>query len=44
MLWLGENLRTTIDDLLFRQQDPDAVSEALVSYGKAMYESGKSYG
>ena len=42
--WLGENLRVTLEDLLGRQCDPEQVAEALVSYGKDMYNAGKSYG
>ena len=44
-VWLGENMRTTLNSLLDHgPADPEAVSEALVAYGKDMYNAGKSYG
>ena len=44
-VWLGANLRTTLERLLEPScLDCDAVAEALVSYGKDMYQAGKSYG
>eukprot|EP00438_Fugacium_kawagutii_P013361 Skav216467 [mRNA] locus=scaffold1123:2159:6532:+ [translate_table: standard] len=43
--WLASNMRTTLSRLLEGSSgDPEAVSEALVAYGKDMYYSGKSYG
>ena len=44
-LLLGENLRTTVSDLLDSGTlDPEYISEALVAYGKEMYNAGRSYG
>lgn len=43
--WLGEHLRVTLECLLDTLPlDCDAIAEALVAYGKDMYNSGKSYG
>ena len=43
--WLAENLRTNLHELLdARTLDAEFVSEALVSYGKEMYNAGRSYG
>ena len=43
--WLGENMRTTLEALLEPHYlDPERVSEALISYGKDLYNSGKAYG
>ena len=43
--WLAENMRTTVNELLGpRNPDADVVSDALVAYGKQMYDAGKSYG
>ena len=43
--WLQENLRTNLHELLdARTLDAEFVSEALVSYGKEMYNAGRSYG
>eukprot|EP00438_Fugacium_kawagutii_P001143 Skav218134 [mRNA] locus=scaffold759:371388:377624:- [translate_table: standard] len=43
--WLAQNMRITLARLLEGSSgDPEAVSEALVAYGKDMYYSGKSYG
>lgn len=43
--WLGENWRTTLEELLSPATlDCEAVSEVLIAYGKQMYNSGKSYG
>lgn len=43
--WLQENLRTNLHELLdARTLDAEFVSEAHVSYGKEMYNAGRSYG
>ena len=42
--WLQETLQTTVEELLRGPNcDADHVSEVLVSYGKDLYHSGKSY-
>ena len=42
--WLGEKLRTIVEAMLSGQAyDPEAISEALVSYGKDLYNAGRSY-
>ena len=44
-IWLAENWRTTLQELLFGSGFTcEAVCEALVSYGKDMNSAGKSYG
>eukprot|EP00438_Fugacium_kawagutii_P027393 Skav208440 [mRNA] locus=scaffold1952:165682:170177:- [translate_table: standard] len=44
-IWLAENWRTTLEELISPVSlDCEAVSEALISYGKDMFTSGKSYG
>lgn len=43
--WLSTNMRTTLEALLDSSTfDVEAVSEALVAYGKDMYQAGKSFG
>lgn len=43
--WLYENWRTTLVELVDgRTVNFEEVTEALVAYGKEMYQSGKSYG
>ena len=43
--WVAENLRTTLEAMLEpRSLDAEAISDALVAYGKELYSSGKSYG
>ena len=43
--WLAENLGTTLAELIGgRTINFEEVAEAVVSYGKDMYQSGKSYG
>ena len=43
--WLSENWRTNLEGLLEPSGlDCEAVTEALVAYGKDLYDSGKSYG
>eukprot|EP00435_Cladocopium_sp_Y103_P012633 s3468_g3.t1 len=42
--WLVEHLATTLHELLFGGSlDPELVSEALVAYGKDLFQSGRSY-
>lgn len=42
--WLQDNLRTTLESMLEpRNLDYEFVSEALVAYGRDMYQAGKSY-
>ena len=44
-VWLAENLRTTFDRLVCGPDlNFEEVTEALVAYGKDMYQAGKSYG
>eukprot|EP00435_Cladocopium_sp_Y103_P060998 s1156_g22.t1 len=43
--WLAESWRCTLEELLGGQAvDSELVCEALVAYGKALYNAGKSYG
>lgn len=43
--WLAENMRTTLEALLNASSlDADWVAEALVAYGKDLYQAGKAYG
>lgn len=43
--WLGENFRIDLESLLNTSPlDIDAISDALVAYGRDMFRSGKSYG
>eukprot|EP00435_Cladocopium_sp_Y103_P023325 s568_g5.t1 len=43
--WLAEHWKTTLEELLFGASfSCENVCEALVSYGKDMYNAGKSYG
>ena len=43
--WLTENWRTNLDGLLqLATGDCEGVTEALVAYGKDLYDAGKSYG
>ena len=43
--WLAANCRITLEDLLEPSRlECDEVAEALVAYGKDMYQAGKSYG
>ena len=42
--WLNEHLRTTLEEILAPASLVfEFISEALVAYGKALYESGKAY-
>ena len=43
--WLREHLGSALDELLDQGRDnPEAVSDALVAFGKEMFYAGKSYG
>ena len=43
--WISTNLRTTLAALIDRETiDCETVAEALVAYGRDMYQAGKSYG
>ena len=44
-VWLAENLRTTLHELVEAQPlDPEEVCEALIAYGKEMFFAGFPYG
>eukprot|EP00438_Fugacium_kawagutii_P017058 Skav216351 [mRNA] locus=scaffold2385:191031:215658:- [translate_table: standard] len=44
-IWLATNFRTTLHALIGQEAvDAEAVADALVAYGKQMYDAGKSYG
>lgn len=43
--WISSNMRTTLEALIDRENvDAETITDALVAYGKAMYQAGKSYG
>ena len=43
-LWLAENMQVTLHELLSGRYDAEAISDALVCYGKELYTAGKAYG
>ena len=43
--WLAENWRSTLHEMLDKAAfDCEEINEALIAYGKSLYEAGKSYG